>query len=226
MGRRPPERHTTHFNLRDALEALGCAICTLVTKAVASSLDGLLYERVNDPGIRQELRASGGFCHRHAWELCDVGDAFGVGLLYQDLLERATTSLKQCLDDRKALAAQQKGTVNQCPSCRQTPEATQRYLSLFVEMFEDPSFRSAIDQSNGLCLPHFQEALSSCRTSAQRTALTNWEQAKLSILLRQLKEFLRKQDYRYIAEGYRTEEAASWLRVVELFVGQRGRKPR
>lgn len=218
------EPHSQHFNLRDALEQPGCAICTLVTKAVASSLDGLLYERVNDPGVRQELRASGGFCHRHAWELCSVGDAQGAGLLYQDLLERAIASLDQPPAGRSALRVQKRQAVTPCPSCRQAAETGQRYLRLFVDVFEDVTFRTALDRSSGLCLPHLQEALAACRTPRQRTALTMWELTKLSTLLRQLKEFLRKHDYRYIAEGYRTEEAASWLRAVELFVGQRGKK--
>jgi len=223
MGRKPPERHTTHFNLCDALEAPGCAICTLVTKAVASSLNDLLYERVNDPGVQQELRASGGFCHRHAWELCDVGDAMGVGMLYQALLEQAIASLNQPPGSRNALVARTKPAATPCPSCRQATETGQRYLRLFIDVFEDTMFRAALDRSHGLCLSHVQEALTVCRTAQQRTTLITWESTKLSTLLRQLKEFLRKHDYRFVAEGYRTEEAASWLRAVEMFVGQRGR---
>lgn len=213
MGRRPPERHTTYFNLRDALEAPGCAICTVVTKAVAKSLDDLLYERVNDPGVRQELRQSHGFCHRHAWELCGLGDGFGVGLLYRDLLKRTVTSLQPEGYTRSTPSAN-------CPTCQMATETAGRYLDSFVQAFAEVDLRLSMEHAMGLCLSHFKAALTRCRTRAERERLTAWEQKKLSELLEQLNEFLRKHDYRYVEEGYREGEGSSWLRAVEIFVGK------
>jgi hypothetical protein len=224
MGRRPVESHSQHFNLRDALEQPGCAICTLVVKVVANDLDYLLYERVNDPGTRQELRASGGFCHRHAWELCQFGDGLGVGMLYQSLLERAIASLQPDVSRRRGLAGKEPPT-RPCHSCRQADDVARRYLALFVENFDHPAFQSALERAHGVCLPHARQALALCRTDAQRSALTTWERGKLETLLAHLKEFLRKHDYRYAAEGYREREGSSWLQAVEMFVGKSGKAP-
>jgi len=224
MARGPAEHHSVHFNLRNALEQPGCAICTLIVNVIANDLDYLLYERVNDPGTRQELCASGGFCHRHAWELCKFGDGMGVGMLYQGLLERAIASLQQKQPHRPRLLGGEP-PVSPCPSCRQAEEVAQRYLPLFIENFDKPTFQSALERAHGLCLAHMHQALTVCRTEAQRAALIAWERGKLETLLGHLKEFLRKHDYRYIAEGYREREGSSWLQAVEMFVGKPGKVP-
>lgn len=218
MSRRPSERHSAYFNLRDALEQPGCAICTLVTQRVAKNLEGLLYERVNDPGTRQKLRSSWGFCYRHAWELCRIGDGFGVGLLYQDLLKRAVTALRPEASMRPNPSAD-------CPACQIVTETAGRYVDCFVQAFVEDALRMPMEQAMGLCLSHFEAARTRCRTRAERERLTAWEQKKLSALLRQLDEFLRKHDYRCMAEGYREGEGSSWLRTVEMFVGQAGHSP-
>lgn len=223
MARRPAEPHSQHFNLRDALEQPGCAICTLVVKVVANDLDYLLYERVNDAGTQQELHASGGFCHRHAWELCKFGDGMGVGMLYQTLLEQAVASLQRQPRGREPIGGPP--PTSPCHSCRQADEVTQRYLAIFLENFDNPTFQSSLERAHGLCLPHIRQAVALCRKDPQRAALMKWEREKLATLLGHLKEFLRKHNYRYIDEGYREREGSSWLQAVEMFVGKPGKAP-
>ena len=67
MAMKQPSRHMTYHDLREALAEPGCAFCRLVARAVDRYLRALLYESVNDPGLREKLRASRGFCRGHAW---------------------------------------------------------------------------------------------------------------------------------------------------------------
>lgn len=104
-------------------------------------------------------------------------------------------------------------------------DTADRYLNLFVEAFDASQLGPALDRSNGLCLPHFSEALRRCRHRRPRATLMAWELEKLSALLGRLRAFLRKHDYRYTAEDYRGDEAVSWLHAVEMFVGKPTHSP-
>ncbi len=82
-----PSRHTTYFELVEAIQRGGCPVCELVERSVQLQLDSLSYEQVNDPGIRSALRAAHGFCRRHAWQFLQLGGAvFGAAIIYADIL--------------------------------------------------------------------------------------------------------------------------------------------
>jgi len=80
------EKHQTYFNLLDALKEKGCPICNLAKKNIHMAMDSFLYERVNDPGARKEIRKSLGYCNTHAWQLQKFGDGFGLSIIFNELL--------------------------------------------------------------------------------------------------------------------------------------------
>ncbi len=57
--------HTVYFEIQDALAEPGCALCQLALRSLRNYFDGLVYESVNDPGIRDAIRAAHGFCEVH-----------------------------------------------------------------------------------------------------------------------------------------------------------------
>ena len=71
-------KHTTYFNLLDALKEDGCPICAIIKKAIHKSMDDFLYEQVNDPAIRKQIKESFGFCNRHAWQFQKLGNGFSI----------------------------------------------------------------------------------------------------------------------------------------------------
>lgn len=97
MRRVAYQKHMAYYNLRDALAKPGCPICRLVSDAVAHYLETLLYENVNDPGIRADLRRSNGFCPHHAGLLRDHGDPLGHAIIYGDLIDHVLESLEGLL---------------------------------------------------------------------------------------------------------------------------------
>jgi nucleotide-binding universal stress UspA family protein len=86
MVAKQPSRHMTYYDLSDALARPGCAVCRLVANAVDRYLRGLLHESVNNPGVRERLRASSGFCREHSWQLQRRGDPLSIAILWRDLL--------------------------------------------------------------------------------------------------------------------------------------------
>ena len=75
------EKHSPYFNLKDAFKEKHCPICYLARKAVTRYLDSLLYEGVNDHGLRNALRKSNGFCQKHFWQLVSFSDGLGTTIL-------------------------------------------------------------------------------------------------------------------------------------------------
>ncbi len=63
------QRDSIRWEIDQALKQNACPICWVSQKSVQRFLDGLLYENVNDPGIRRHMPAVLGFCNRHAWQV-------------------------------------------------------------------------------------------------------------------------------------------------------------
>lgn len=52
----------TLVHLEEALQKPGCPICRLGDEAARRSVDGFLWENVNDPESRRPLQEAYGFC--------------------------------------------------------------------------------------------------------------------------------------------------------------------
>jgi hypothetical protein len=220
------EKHEPYFNLFDALNETGCSVCFLVKKSIHKSMDDFLYGSVNDPGVRQEIKASQGFCNRHAWQLQKFGDGLGQAIVYSDLMDIVLKQLKE-IDEpysiKELLKKINPGTATRqiCIFCKQEKDTEGRYISVFWESFDDPEFNSHYKNSFGLCLPHLALTLKKCRNKKFSKELIDIETPKLSSLIAELKEFIRKHDYRFSKEKF-GKEGDSWIRTIEKFIGKEG----
>lgn len=230
-----PTRFMRYFDLRDAFGKPGCPVCRLLEEGSRRNLDNLLYERVNDPGTRDVLRASRGFCNWHAWMLREVlHSASGVSILYSDFLGETIRSLKRRADTPPPVsplrriwnwlrgsdagpAAPPRGAQLACPACHGWPSEAHD-LQTLVAFLDDPEFSAAYERSDGLCLPHLERALS-LASPATAIRLRQMTVPRLEHLKWELEEFGRKRDYRYAGEE-RGEEGTAWLRAIEFFVGK------
>jgi hypothetical protein len=129
-------RTMSFYDLRDALSEPGCPICRLKARAAERYLDGLLWESVNDPGVRAQVR---------------------------------------------------------------------RLLSIY-------------EASEGLCLPHFRQALRCVRDEAVFQSLVNAQRAIWRRLANQLAEAIRKSDARFRDEPA-GDESGAWLRGIAALSG-------
>lgn len=245
-------KHTAYYNVRDALTqstasaTQTCVICYLAAKAVMNTLDSLLYELVNDSGVRQDIRRARGFCNRHAWQLRTiVGGAFGIAVIYRDVLETLIQSiqaiqppgsrrtqpfsfqrLQEVLGGDPFVQAAKNDLMAalepqaECPVCREQRISEQVYLSTLLEHLEDEELETAFRTSAGLCLPHFRQALSLAQDESTFSRLIEIELACLERLDKELNEFIRKHDYRFAHEGFGTE-GDSWIRAIAQVSAQK-----
>jgi hypothetical protein len=231
----------TAFDLLDACREPDCPVCRLEQKTVERYLDNQFYENVNSPDLREWLRNSLGFCHEHAWLAIDkrLGDALGFAIIYNDIL---LTTLKRLDEDTPTAALGRwarmlNGVPEQisalvqkalyvftprkhCPACHQRDEMTKIFISTLVDELGKDEMAEALRASDGLCLPHLKQALQKVKSAQSYETLLSIHRQKLESLQAELAEFLRKNDYRFMSEGF-GREGNSWLRAVAMMIGSR-----
>lgn len=237
-----PTRFITYFDLLDALQEDGCPICRLLIKRTEAYLDSLLYENVNDPGTREVLRKSHGFCNWHAWRATAVSNSeLGLAIIYEDLLREQIDQFESVAGrlrprpiwgrlwarlSRKARVAHElpilawRRAKSRCPECGiYSPFAEATLIGTILDFMADTEFAAAFENSFGLCLPHLYAAIHLGRDHPHLPQLVELQVRLFRALRWELRDLIRKHDYRY-AEEARGAEAGSWRRAVELFVGK------
>jgi len=225
VGERRSGKHIVYYDLLDAVrEAAGCFLCAIEANSIRRYYESLVHECVNDPGVREALLRSQGYCHRHAHYLRSRRSAPAIAILYEDqvklflsLLDRLRSASPNSL--RTTAHVRRRREV--CPACRVQNDCRNRYCSALIEWFHDPEMRAALDQCRGLCVPHFLALLDKPMDSQTRWCLIEMQRARMVSLLGELAEFRRKQDYRFSGEELGSE-SDSWLRAVSMMVGEEG----
>ena len=234
--------NSTAYKLLEACREQGCPVCRLEQQGVERYLDSHFYESVNSPSWRQRLRASLGFCHEHAWLGVNqrLGDALGYAIVYHDMVNTVLNQLND--DDRPAQTprgwASLPGQVPErvrtmiekmlyaftprkhCPVCEHRDEMTRASLSVLVKELKTPEMSEALQASEGLCLPHVRMALEHIKDRSACETLLTIHRAKLEGLRAELAEFIRRNDYQVIQEGF-GKEGDSWLRAIGMLAGGR-----
>lgn len=218
-------RASTRWDLEQALGEAGCAVCRLVHVGVQRFFDGLLYEHANDATIRRRVANALGFCHRHAWQLRAHGGALAIALLNRDALQQWQQQLEHAQTSgsvaqaRRVIAHANRGHAK-CLACEKQDEIEARVIAALVQALAEDDFRARVRASAGLCRPHFARA---CEVASAETshALAQIQIAVNARLLGELDEFIRKNDYRFLAEGFGVEGDA-WIRSIAHLAGAVG----
>jgi len=236
---------STVYNLLEACREPGCPVCRLEGQAVERYLDNQFYENVNSTSWRNHLRASYGFCHEHAWLGVNkrLGDALGFTIIYHDIVKNLLPSLSD--DGRPTRSTRGQGSVlgqaaeslrkrverllvsltppKRCPACEFRDETTRNLITALLEELPDSTMREALLASEGLCLPHLRLTLGHVRDRSVYEELLTIHRVKLEHLKEELAEFIRKNDYQVIQEGF-GKEGDAWLRTIGMMVGSRKEK--
>jgi hypothetical protein len=231
--------HTVYFELRDALAGPGCALCALALRSMRRYFEALGYESVNDPGIRDAVRAARGFCEVHGRMLREARDALGAAIIHRDVVSAVMdafdglayrpTSLGDLL--RQAIRGDRTGSANGradalapqqlCPACARRHTTDQVYVDALLQHLSDDDLLPRVCDSAGLCLPHLRLAIERAPDAATFDRLKDAQLAIWQRLAAELDEFIRKQDHRFAAEPL-GEERSAWSRAVDLVSGQFG----
>ncbi len=232
-------KSVSYFELLDAFKEEGCPVCRLLLKWSRLYLDSLFYEYVNDVGVRSRLRDSHGFCNWHTWMAASIDNSqSGIAIIYEHLLKDQIERFQDALRfikprywwgrlrgkwfrvKGKPPIFAQRNQRSPCPACERLdqffePDLTDTLLSSLA----DPEFADGFVVSFGLCLPHLYNTMVTGQEHPNLPLLMELQLKKLGTLRGELGEYIRKLDYRFMAEP-RGEEATSWRRVMELFVGK------
>ena len=195
-----------------ACQGPGCPLCRAERESELRYLDRFFYELVNDYGARVKLRASLGFCAAHARLSVEglKGKALGLAILYEDMLRLAGEELEKRGELPRA--------GGKCPACEHLSETRRWLLSDLSHKIMEPVTAGALEKSAGLCLPHLRHALEHLRAPEKRAALLRLQRQRIDSLRAELQEYIRKNDYRFMAEGFGPEKD-SWLRAVGMVAG-------
>lgn len=235
-------RTMSFYDLRDAMALPGCPVCRLKANAVRRHLDNLLWESVNDVGVRHGIRRAHGFCQQHAWQLIEGGSSLGVVIIVHDLMQHVAQPLETARFQpsaptlrqraRSALNPSRAAPANAellaklrpqapCPVCVHA-ETTERGLisTLVHELLGEDGLLAAFRASEGLCVLHLRQALAQTPNADVFDALVNVQREIWQRLIGQLAEIIRKEDYRYRHEP-RGEEKGASLRALAILSGPR-----
>jgi hypothetical protein len=235
VRKRPP----SVFAKGDFLEGLSrgeCPVCHATKKAARKYIHSFLYEGMMSPIARQEFLEGGGFCHEHFWQAKAIeeecwADGFGVAILCENLLESSLKDLGKLVQSRNGFkaslakfrkAARERDTNlssgDGCIACEASRSSEQHYIAALEEWLDDSDFNERFHQSTGLCLFHLRAARQRWTSETAFEAVSHVAKKWIGHLLRDLREFQRKHDYRFKHEG-RGPEWTSPERSIAFLVG-------
>jgi hypothetical protein len=216
----------THYDLLDAFKETDCPVCRLSLRAVSHYIDSVNYDLVNDPGFRSEVVPAWGFCNVHAQQWLHQAHPLGTALIYDAVIGRVSAELKRVhyevgfiarVSSLFGLGKGQTGDTardnlwpdGQCPICRVREQQERTAVDVIIEGLAEPPFRGAYQASSGLCLPHLRLALGVAKDQEIFATLRDHTISNYDQISRQLKEIIRKHDYRFRDEPTGEERGAT-----------------
>jgi hypothetical protein len=177
QAHKPREMGLASLTLLRALETSGdCPVCQLVAEACEGMLWILLWESVNDVGMRASIRRALGFCPGHTLHLCQVANAEGLGMtgpaiIFADVLKAIQMLLQR---HRSSLMPE-----HPCPICAHEQEIAQAALHTWLQDVNHPSLRPLI-RERGLCQPHYCVACTLPTRGEAQALVQTYQEAHLA----------------------------------------------
>lgn len=182
--------------LLDAFKKDGCPICNLNYSNIDSYFSSILYESVNDPGVRKKLRDSLGYCRDHSVQFIGFIESscnrFGASIIIADITAEIIKELdrlsKLSLKDLKKAT----GSNYKCPACIYMRSHEHIYYSEITNNLESDDFLSKFLKSDGLCQAHILELIKIIKNPHTRNKIIENQKLKLSMLIKDMNEFVKK----------------------------------
>lgn len=212
--------------LMNACTQAGCILCRLSEESMHRYLELWKEELFTDVDIRQELRNSKGFCHKHTWQLVDIGANIQLAQAYRDVLTDLMDQLVSDKNTHRRHWFEPKTALTACPACKRQAEFESRLISTLREALSETPFYAQFAASSGLCLHHFQLTCTIKPLDMPENWLPLLKEAQLHIIQQldaQLVELIRKHDYRFKDEA-QGSEMLSWIAAAGLVAGEDTRK--
>jgi len=204
-----------------------CPLCRIRLKNEAMYVDNFLGASVMEPSTRVEVNQKG-FCQRHFQMMFDSGNRLGLALLCHTYLKETMQKLEKDAQQACEAAAGEAGKsifarmggkkpegiqgaahsahdiVGKCILCERLDTTMDRYIYTLLYMWKHESeFKTAFENSKGLCLRHYAQVLEqapqhlSGKDLAQFTeTLCKLQKQNLDRIEKEIEWFTLKFDYR------------------------------
>ncbi len=236
-------------NLIEAMGKPGCAICRIYRQTSERALESFLWENVNEPDVRQGILDSYGFCPVHtrvmvAREVLTSSVPLGTNIIYEHLGRVVARELKDLKPDSLTgrvsgifarlrrlierpgvLLAAGAGPLHPrgtCPACMAGDHAALNSLHVLCEEIQkDGDVLAAYRRSDGACFRHIRAAIEvhSVRFPRSVSIMIEDAVARLESQSREMKEFVRKNNWSYRDEKLTEEEDTAWRKTLAFFTG-------
>lgn len=225
--------------LRQAASARQCLLCAVQREAEEHYLWFWAHEGTNDGAAIGKLHQSRGFCARHARQAGHAyerewGDGLGIANTYEYLLARLSTDLaelslpknaarhREARQGRRRAVEERLGAQAPCPACASADNAVRSAARALLKELENDAagndWRALYRESAGLCLPHVRLALELSGYPRAAEFLLTAERESVGALLDDVREYIRKCDYRFRDEPKGAEQD-SWIRALAKYAG-------
>ena len=147
------------IGLADLLGQPGCPLCRLRRDSSDRYLRALLWEGVNDIGLRERLSAGRGFCRRHVHEAlaadrAQSGGSVGASILLGSMARGRLVELRRLPTNRTRRTREAVRAASQpaaCPVCEHMAAAARMAVDRLLARLTDARWREALAASE-LCL--------------------------------------------------------------------------
>jgi len=237
--------------IRQALQkAENCFLCYLENRFEQRYIDNYLSELVMDPGEREKVIESRGFCNYHFYKMFDFSanpsssDGHGMALILESVTEQILDDVKsqrqaKAAGSRRPRLHLKRGSYSittsellktvahqvKCPACDHISTMIQIYtLDFLREVTEDEEILKLYDASRGMCIPHYVIAsLVASRYEGFGPAVERIIDKQIQLLERtqtDLTEYIKKQDYHFSQK----DQAGTEKTIGESLVRVAGRR--
>ena len=161
----PVLSRTDLAEIRALLRQPGCPVCRHVAETSARSFFWFLMEGYGEAAWIDQLIAAGGFCARHMWQLAASGLAYRISYVDQYLSEDLVRQLRileantgvRNRSTRAVLSTLVRAAP--CPLCTILERDARHVVDKLVHCLADTELAALYATTDGLCWPHFQQAI-------------------------------------------------------------------
>lgn len=215
----------TNKSFHELLEAFkkeGCPLCRVVSFSIDSYFESLLYEFVNDPKVRSDLRESLGYCQKHSAQLKEVVEKshhkLGASIIVEDVTKELIKKLEKLsklpLKELKKIII----TNHNCPACIYQQSYENIYYSEILINLENKDFFNKFLDSDGLCFNHLLGLLKIIKNLTTRNKIIENQKLKLTKINKDLNAFVKKHDHQN-KEKITPDEANAFEKALRKMTG-------
>ena len=200
----------------------GCPICRLNFSNIDSYFSSILYECVNDPGVRKNLRNSFGYCRGHSIQFIDFVEnsynRFGASIIIADIAAEIIKELgklsKLSLKELKKIP----GAKHKCPACSYQESHEHIYYFEIINNLENEDFFNKLLKSDGLCMDHLHGLIKIIKDPIKRFKIIENQKLKLSKLIKDMDAFVKKHSGQN-SQKITSDEADAFKKAIRHIVG-------